>query len=688
MQRLSPLCLAALLPLAALALPPAPDAGPPQAEQAAPRAPALPDEVVAPDEAALQQQVAQIVAQERVAGAAVALVSREKTLVLSGFGLSDAAGVHEVRPSTPFSAGPLSPLFVALTALRVAAVEEQAAQMDPHLLEHQNEGNAPEAEARQPLLRLPLDAQKLGLETPFAATAALRMEHLLEQTAGLEDLAPVDRMPAPVSNPPLRSVLALHERKVRWPPGSRFSPSRTSFTAAALQLEQWGQTSFAALAEAEVLRPLGLSCTSFRPGEALLRDLAPGHLAGRPHEAPPQLHWPAQGLVSCAQDLAVVLRMLLERGRSEAGTLHGQQLVPARVIDRMRAGVSLGLPPSVVVSGLGTQSVVLDGAQGSGQSGTLEGSAAELYWFARAGIGYAVLLSSESPVALARIAGVVRRFGLKGMAQPVLEPPVPEPLLAQAGGTWTQVASPDRLRAPLDELFGFAAVEPEGQTALSYSFSLGAAQKYYSFGGGALRLETGPLPSAALVQREAARGGQLELITPDGTFHKAFGPWVYLRLVLLGAALLGLFCSALFALVWGPRALFGKLRGAPDLAQRTLPALSAVVLGEWLLLWARGQQPLGALNLTSALLWALGPLYLGLSAAGLWLALRRPAAQAAPAGPAVQVHVEGALAPAPAPPPSRAARAVRAFCLTVSGLALFLGLELLAYGLIGVRTWR
>ena len=132
---------------------------------------------------------------------------------------------------------------------------------------------------------------------------------------------------------------------------------------------------------------------------------------------------------------------------------------------------------------------------------------------------------------------------------------------------------------------------------------------------------------------------------------------------------------------------------------RALPPLAALALGGWLLLWLRGTQPLGALNLTTGLLAALGLVFAALSLAGLLVALwpkglraRPPAGSAVPivlGGPAIQVQVEGASQKrAPAKLPSRTARAVRAFCLTVSLLAVFLAVELASFGLLGVRTWK
>jgi hypothetical protein len=213
-------------------------------------------------------------------------------------------------------------------------------------------------------------------------------------------------------------------------------------------------------------------------------------------------------------------------------------------------------------------------------------------------------------------------------------------------------------------------------------------------GGGALRFQGDVVPAAGLIH-DPTQGGRALLVTPEGTFAKAFGPWVFLRLVLVGAALLSLLGSLLFAVFWVPRALFGNLKASPDLRMRAFPTLAALVLGEWLLLWARSSAPLGTLNLTTFLLAFLGLVFAALALTGLLEALfakakaSPPPSVTVPGGPAIQVQIEGVPAKKQAAPAlSGAGRAVRVFCLTTSLLAVFLVCELAAFGLLGVRTWR
>ena len=643
----------------------------------------------AEDPSGLHRQLNAILIEEKVPGAAVVLATSDGPAFLATFGLAQPFTERTVEPTTPFSAGALSPLFVALTAARLATSEKEAEAIDAATHPHgAGEEDHTGRGASASWLERPLNPEELGLTNPFAAAAALRLDQLLEQTAGLEDLAPREELSAPATNTPLEEVLRLRSRPLRWPPGTRFAPSRASFTAAALQLEKWGHGSFAALAEAEVFRPLGLECTTFRP-EAFADALATGQRGNQPYEARASLHWPAAGLVTCAKDLSSVLLALL--GTFAGGELHGRPLLPEALLARVHAGTTLALPPGVHVSGLGTRAGVLDGHLGAGLGGAAEGSASSLVWFPAERRGYGVLLASESTPALARVSAAVRRFLLRESPRAAEAPRLlgadAKAAVERAAGVWVPVAPPTELRRALDALFGFALLRPAGEGALSASISLGPPGELWPTGPRAFRVAREPMPTWALIEAAGSSSSD-ELVTPSGTFSRAFGPWVFLRLVLLGAALLALVASLLFALVWVPRSALGRLPPGTNLRLRAFPALAALVLAEWLVLWARSPQPLGAKNLTTVLIALLGVLYGALALAGLLEALRRPSPPPVANGPAVAIHLEGAAPPPKSrPAPARSTRLVRAFCLATSLLAVFLAALLASYGLLGVRTW-
>jgi CubicO group peptidase (beta-lactamase class C family) len=577
----------------------------------------------------LEKELGLALVQLRIPGAAVALTTTSQTLLVAGLGKQDGEGDRTVQPSTPFAAGPLGPLLVALVAGR--------------------------AEARTPgLLDRPFAPAEAGLLDP-GADVRVTLEQLLEQTAGVDDLGPRELQPAEQFNAPLAEVLARGRHAAGPRPGSFYFPSRPSITAAALYLEKQLGSPFAELAESELFEPLHLTCSSYRPSPGLAMQLAPGQRAGRRVELAGHQQWPAEGPITCAQDLVSLLQIFLGRGRVQIGPQAGLQVIPGSLVDRMHTGTQ-ALPGRLWVSGPGTRPIYARKHVGAGVSGSADGASLELAFFADAGVGYAVLLPIEDPVALAQVAEVVRGYLLGRAHLPALPPRAS--LVAgereRLAGTWEPVLSRNRLRALFDQLFGFLHLGGEADE-LWLQPLLGQRTVLWPAGGGALRLPDQPQPAAVLVP---GPDGDL-LVTAWGTFRRA-GPWPWVRIGLLGLSLLLLGSTLLFALFWVPRALLGGLRGAPDLRMRAMPLLAALVLAELCLLFNRSGEPLGTRNLTTVLLALLGVVFGALALTGLFEVARAP---------------------------QQAGRALRRLCLAQSLAATWVAALLWSYGLLGVRTW-
>jgi hypothetical protein len=138
--------------------------------------------------------------------------------------------------------------------------------------------------------------------------------------------------------------------------------------------------------------------------------------------------------------------------------------------------------------------------------------------------------------------------------------------------------------------------------------------------------------------------------------------WPIARLVLIAASLLVMASSILFALVWMPRKLIGRMRGAGNLSVRVVPMLA--VLSVIAMFWtARGQPPmvLGQIDAVTVAILVMSILFPVLSLFSLLVALR-----------AFKFEMN---------------RVVRIHSLVVAvaccGITWFFGY----WGLIGVRIW-
>ena len=99
--------------------------------------------------------------------------------------------------------------------------------------------------------------------------------------------------------------------------------------------------------------------------------------------------------------------------------------------------------------------------------------------------------------------------------------------------------------------------------------------------------------------------------------------WPMTRLALVLGALGIMATSILFALVWIPMKLLGKIKGAGSLSARYVPLLAALSLGAAvLLLNAIPGWYAGTYNILTVGIWLLTWLFAGLSIWGLWLSVR------------------------------------------------------------------
>lgn len=614
--------------------------------------PQAPAHVQSPEEkeaaaqiAELQQSVASAMLREGVPGAALILVNAKGLVWAGGFGDSDPARGRQATASTPFAAAAISPVIVGLVAARYAALHtaEKKAQENP----------------LSPL-DAPIEDAALSLSNPFNSVHRLTLATLLEQTAGLEDLAPEELLPSATMTPLLADVLQLRPHPARWSPGERFSPSRVGIAAAASQLERWTKRPFFVLADAELFKPLGMNETSLRPELSTLDAMAVGRNGARalPWNAP--LYWPAQGLVTSAEDLGALLAMIVTGGRAQTGPAKGEALFAPGVLERVRRGRSMG-EDVLDAPGLGTRTGFSDGHEQVGQSGVFAGNSTALIWFPREQAGFAVLLNAASPEALDEISAAARRLLLRGLShEPLPTAPATMDDLSRASGVWRLASVRLEPLRFFDELFSFLVIRHSSDELLVIP-TLGEPRSLLPMGRGAFRGITDPRASLGLI----ARPGQEELLGPEGTFNRASMVGTYGRLGLVLASLFALLSSLLFALTWIPRALFGTLKDSPDLRVRAAPAAAAFMLLLLLVLLGFSGQPLGAPNLTSVLVCALTLFFPALSLAALLECVR--------GAPGIG-HLSSA-------------GAVRAHAFAVSLLACALSLELVLHGLAGIRTW-
>ncbi len=384
-------------PRPAAAATPAPAPAPAIAQPLAAAAPLPPAEL----EAFVDGVVRQAMASDHIAGATVAVVQNGQVVLKKGYGF--AAPSRPVDPDrTLFRIGSISKTFTWITLL--------------------NEIDAGRMRLDAPVnLYLPLKVQvrDQGFDQPVT------LRHLMSHTPGFEDRAlghlferDYDRV-----RPLLTYLRQERPQRVR-APGTLPSYSNYGAALAGAAVSNVTGKTFEALAEQEIINPLGLTRTTFREphpvregtpapmSPALARNLSEGFrwtpegYRERPFEYIGQIA-PAGAASSTAADMARYMNLLLA-----GGTLDGTTVFSPRVAEWMRT--SLYRPaPGAAGATQGLQDLTMPGGRRAlGHAGETLSFHSNMILVPDLGLGVFVSTNTDTGHLLARDlpAAVVERF--------------------------------------------------------------------------------------------------------------------------------------------------------------------------------------------------------------------------------------------------------------------------------------
>jgi CubicO group peptidase (beta-lactamase class C family) len=510
--------------------------------------------------AELQARIREILAETKTPGIGITLVSRDSVLWAAGIGTADVAGGRAATDTTLFRIGSTSKAFVSLLVL----LAEQAGRL---ALQDPVWAHAPE----------------LVFDNEWEDTDPIRIVHLLEHATGWDDLALRDYA-LNDSTISLRDGLAYNPgtRTSRWRPGTRVSYCNSGPPVAAYVVEKLEGRPFEELVRERLFAPIGMTtATYFRPEPA--ERLATLYQSDG---ETPQYYWhilqrPAGAINASARDMAAYVRFLLNRG-----AVGDSQLLPAEVIEAMerprssltaRSGLSLGY-------GLHLSTYVDTGWVWVGHDGGVNGGLTNMAYRPDQGVGFAFMINAGNGKAFERIGRVVRDYLTQDQPRPEPPPVAPVSQLAGDRAGWYRPDNPrvQKVRF-LERILGLVRVTAT-DSGLTMKPLLGEARHFVPVSDRLFRRPTDPVATLALV--DDPDNGRAEAIEMMGyllpaSLHRAWTPLVWAELGVVGLFVLALASTALFALVWIPRLLFGKLAGVPKRHVRVWPLLATLTLVVW-----------------------------------------------------------------------------------------------------------
>jgi len=511
------------------------------------------EKVVPGSLAELEKDIGQVLEETKTPGAGIALVSRDGVVWEAGLGLADVATGRAATPDTLFRIGSVTKGLVALSVLML--VEEGKLRLEDPL---------------RPLV------PDVFFENRWEATDPVRVVHLLEHTTGFDDWSfreYASSDPKPLS---LTEGLAYApgSRVSRWRPGTRMAYCNSGPPLAARAVERLTGIPFEDFVQRRIFDPLGMPTATFLENDTVKRL---GATLYHPDGVTPYPYWhvlmrPAGSVSASAREMGRYVRMYLNRG-----SLDGARLVSEKSIDRMevpettdaaRAGLRLGY-------GLGNYATVKGGFVVRGHDGGVEGGLARVAYLPEVGVGWVILINSGSGEAMKNINFLVLNTLTRNVTRSTPPPPSrvsPETRRAFTG--WYVNDSPrmERLRF-LDRILGPLHVRL-GEEGLTTRTLFGKKKEYLAVTDRLYREKEEPAATVALLDTQEGRKVALGF----ASMARVASPLIWLRTGLLVLCLMAMASALLFALVWVPRWLFGRLRRAPAIAVRAFPLLSVLCL--------------------------------------------------------------------------------------------------------------
>ncbi len=456
----------------------------------------------------------------------------------------------------------------------------------------------------------------------------MRVVHLLEHTTGFDDMSLSEYAHSEPDPIPLREALAFRpaSRVSRWRPGSRMAYCNSGPAMAAYVIERVTGRRYEDFVRERIFMPLGMTTASYFEDPATAECRATLY-----HEdgVTPYPYWhillrPSGSVNASVAEMARFTQMLVNRGG-----LGDVRLVSPGSIERMeqpettyaaRAGLRTGY-------GLGNYATLADGFVFHGHDGGVEGGVAKLEYLPQEGLGFVVLLNSANGEALREIAHIARAYLTKDLPRPALpmaatlSPDVRDAL----DGYWRLENSRQEVARVLLDVVGVVRVDSGTDGFHVHIPFQGKTEAYVALGGRLFRKKENA--AAEMVLAETPEGERLQASNGQ-SFRHVSGFVVWSERSALGASLLLVATSLLFAVVWVPKKLAGRLRGVRHLGPRVwglLAALSFVGMHTLLILaFSDPFRRLGKATLWSVGVFALSVAFGGATVSALYSSWRAP----------------------------------------------------------------
>lgn len=586
----------------------------------------------------LRAAIQDVVDSTKVPGVGFAVFTKDSLLYAGGVGFADVAAKRAIDSYTHFRTGSISKSFVAAALLML----QRAGRID---LEAPIKQVAPE----------------IAFHNPWEESDPVRGVHLLEHTAGFDDMRFRSMYNLRDSaHVPMRDVLTRAQKSLhsRWRPGERFSYSNPGYGVAGYLIEKASGVPYDRFIRDSILLPLGMTTSAFTIADDAKPLMAQGyHKTSDPVVGYPNIYLrPAGDLHASPRELARFAQMLMRRGN-----IAERQLLDSASISRMeRVGTTLAAARGLDIGyGLGNFATSRLPVRMQGHDGGIDGFLSSYIYSVPANVGAVVLVNSDASGKA--VEDVQRLLTLYALGDSTRQAPpavaVPAATLNSYTGYYQDVAPRNQLLRLLTWGGGATTVSVRGDTLFTHGVG-DTAIRLIAVNDSTFRYPNEVAPSVGFYHD---RAGALVLTGVRYMQRASAWPWRAFLTGLITAAIV-LASAILVALIWAARAMFGKTRNAAANRLRATVLIAVLTIPAFMALVATADfSTLGVVSPRTVAIFIFSLLVPLLAFVALGASTRAPAAAV---GRAVKVHSV-------------------LISLAVFGFALLLVMT----GFAGLRTW-
>lgn len=486
--------------------------------------------VLAQDDAAFQQEFASLLQQEQVVGAQLVLFDRQGLTQSWSFG--EAAPGQPVTTQTLFRAGSTTKTLTAMAVMQQVALHKLGLHDDVKTLE-----------------------PALALDNPFQAQQPVQVIHLLEHTAGLDDMH--FRNFYNVNEPDIDMLSAVNRDsaalKVRWLPGTRHAYSNPGYGILGHLVARYSGETFENYVNSHLIKPLQMQQCQVVAGNKEPAGLSQGY-SGTQAVTYRQIYLRSAGNLVCnAEGLASMARYLLNQGGDaplpglDAAVI--QQMETPETTLAAKAGLDYGYGKAIYHATRADHEWL-------GHNGGIDGFTTSYAYSRQSGLGYVLMVNSSSANFGELTKAIARHLSDAAPASKADTAPAAaktQPMLPPVPGYYRVSDERNQIFAGLSAPFAVVKLMPN-QDGVTLSPLLGTDEVYESCGG-ALVSKAGRAHARGISLPNSPLGHAFQV---DGQFFLQTSAWQAWSLFLL--AMTGI-ASIVLAVLYAPVWLINRWRG-------------------------------------------------------------------------------------------------------------------------------